>query len=402
MSPSSAGPETSGDDIVALRRRIHAHPELGLDLPVTQRAVLDALDGLGLEIAVGTALSSVTAVLRGGRPGPVVLLRADMDGLPISEKTGLDFAATNDAMHACGHDLHIAGLVGAARILAGRRADLPGTVVFLFQPGEEGHAGGRIMIDEGVLDVAGARPVAAYAVHVDSTTPFGQFVSRPGPIMASASGMRLSIIGAGGHAAFPHLAVDPVPAAAETVLALQSFVARRVPVSAPAVVSVVRLASDSEAPNVLPGRVDIDLNIRTLARETLQLVRTELPLLAERVAAVHGCRAEAEFVDSYPVTHNDPTETEAVLAHLESRHGSDRVIRMPAPSMASEDFAYVLEEVPGTLLFLGAKPDGAAEAAPMHSEHTLFDDGILPLQAATLAELARRRLDGTLAPAPSI
>ncbi|GAA3666508.1 M20 metallopeptidase family protein [Microbacterium marinilacus] len=386
------------DDIVALRRRIHARPELGLDLPETQRAVLDALDGLGLEVTTGTGLSSVTAVLRGGRPGPVVLLRADMDGLPIAEATGLDFAAVDGTMHACGHDLHVAGLVGAARLLTERRAELPGTVVFMFQPGEEGHAGGRAMIDEGVLDAAGERPVAAYAIHVDSTTPLGQFVSRPGPIMASASGMRLSIVGAGGHAAFPHLATDPVPAAAETVLALQTFVARRVPVASPAVVSVVRIASDSEAPNVLPGRVDIALNIRTLARETLQLLRAELPALVERVAAVHGCRAETEFVDSYPVTHNDPHETEGVLSLLEQRHGTGRVTRMPAPSMASEDFAYVLEEVPGTLLFLGACPEGVSDPAPMHSERTLFDDGVLGLQAATLAELAWRRLEGTLTP----
>ncbi|MGB4778889.1 M20 metallopeptidase family protein, partial [Microbacterium sp.] len=170
-----------------LRRALHADPEVGLDLPRTQARLLSAIDGLGLEVETGRELSSITAVLRGGRPGPVVLLRADMDALPIVEATGLPFASTNGAMHACGHDLHMAGLVGAARLLAARRDEVPGTVVFMFQPGEEGFAGGRLMIDEGVLDAGGARPVAAYAVHVDSVTPAGVAVTRGGPIMASAS-----------------------------------------------------------------------------------------------------------------------------------------------------------------------------------------------------------------------
>ncbi|WP_317451838.1 M20/M25/M40 family metallo-hydrolase [Microbacterium sp. NIBRBAC000506063] len=164
----------------ALRRELHAGAEVGLVLPETQRIVLRELEGLGLEVAVGKRLSSVTAVLRGVRPGPAVLLRADMDGLPIAEATGLPFAAGGGAMHACGHDLHMAGLLGAARLLAAHRENLEGDVVFMFQPGEEGHGGGRIMLEEGVLDAAGERPVAAYAVHVDCMTPRGLLVSRAG------------------------------------------------------------------------------------------------------------------------------------------------------------------------------------------------------------------------------
>ena len=377
-------------DLGELRRRLHAHPEVGLDLPVTQGVVRDALAGLPLEITEGSGLTSLTAVLRGGRPGPVVLLRADMDGLPITEATGLGFAATTGTMHACGHDLHTAGLVGAARLLAARREELPGTVIFMFQPGEEGFAGARVMLDEGVLDAAGEKPVAAYAIHVDSVLERGVFTTRPGAVMASASGLTVRITGAGGHAAYPHLGVDPVPAAAEIVLAVQTFVTRRVPAGDPAVISVTRIASDSSAPNVLSTTVDLDLNIRTLSRATLELVRAGVPELIRGVAAAHGCGAELGWIDSYPVTYNDPAETEAVLAALDELHGADRVPRMPATAMASEDFAYVLDEVPGTLLFLGAR---AVEPPPaMHSEHTVFDDSVLPLQAATLATLAWRRL----------
>lgn len=381
-------------DLVALRRRLHVAAEVGLELPRTQRLVLEALDGLGLEVSTGRALSSVTAVLHGGRPGPTVLLRADMDALPVTEATGLEFASTTGAMHACGHDLHMAGLVGAARILAARRDELPGSVVFMFQPGEEGFAGGRLMIDEGVLAAGPARPVAAFALHVDCVFDPGVFTTRPGAIMASANGLRIRVTGSGGHAAIPHLAVDPVPVAAEIVLALQTFAARRVPATDPAVVSVTRIASDSAAPNVLATRVDLDVNIRTISRATLDLVRDGLPALARSIGEAHGAEVETEFVTSYPVTVNDPDETARLLAILDEAHGADRVRRLPATAMASEDFAYVLEEIPGTLLFLGVRPAGVpAEGAPgMHSERAVFDDGWLDLAASTLAELALARL----------
>jgi hippurate hydrolase len=379
-------------ELVALRRTLHAAPEVGLALPGTQATIAEALDGLGLEISLGRTLSSVIAVLRGGKPGPVVLLRSDMDGLPVVEATGLPFASRNGAMHACGHDLHMAGLVGAARLLAERRAELAGTVVLMFQPGEEGYAGGRLMIEEGVLDAAGDRPVAAFAIHVDCETTGGSAVTRQGPMMASVSVLHLRIVGTGGHAAHPHHAVDPVPVAAEVVLAVQAFVTRRIPVTDPAVVSITRISSDSAAGNVLATSVALEANIRTLSRETLAIVRTELPRLVAALGEAHGCTVEAEWVDSYPVTVNDPTETAWVLDLLDERYG-DAVVRLPAPSMASEDFAYVLEEVPGTLVFLGVEPtDLDHAAAPMHSERAVFDDSRLGEHAALLAQLALRRL----------
>ena len=376
--------------LVAVRRELHACAEVGLDLPRTQAVIQRELAELDLEVSTGVGLSSVTAVLRGAHAGPTVLLRGDMDALPVDEKTGLPFAATSGAMHACGHDLHMAGLLGAAHLLSAHRDDLHGDVIFMFQPGEEGYAGAKHMIDEGVLTAAGEKPVAAYALHVDSMTPWGTFVTREGSIMASVSTAYLTVRGTGGHAAMPHHAIDPVPVAAEIVLAIQSFAARRIPVMDPAVISVTRITSDSDAGNVLSGSVTLEANIRSVSRETLALVRDGLPALLSGIAVAHGCELDVEFVDSYPVTYNDPAETRLVLETLDELHGADRVQRLAAPSMASEDFAYVLDEVPGTLLFLGVAPEG--EQAPMHSDRVIFDDALLDLHASTLAELARRRL----------
>lgn len=378
-------------ELVAVRRELHQAVEIGLDLPETQRILLRELNDLGLEVTTGTALTSVTAVLRGARPGPIVLLRSDMDGLPIMEATGLDYASTSGRMHACGHDLHMAGLLGAVRLLAARRAELPGTIVFMFQPGEEGQAGGRIMLEEGVLEAAGERPAAAYAIHVECTVPRGQLITRKGSMMASASALRMSLRGTGGHAAFPQNAIDPVPVAAQLILAVQSFAARRLPATDQAVISITRLSSDSAAGNVLAAEVQLEANIRTLSKATLETIRDHLPTMLQGIAEANGCTLETEFIESYPVTYNDPGETEFVFNVLDEMVGSERVTRLEAPSMASEDFAYVLEEVPGTLVFLGAAPDG--DSGPLHSERAVFDDGILGLQASALAELAWRRLE---------
>ena len=258
-----------------------------------------------------------------------------------------------------------------------------------FQPGEEGFAGGRLMIEEGVLEASGSRPVAAYALHVDCVTPRGALVTRSGAILASVSALRATVHGTGGHASSPHLGVDPVPIAAELVLAVQSFAARRIAASEAAVLSVTKIRSDSEAGNVIPASVDLELNIRTLSRETLELVRDELPGLLTGIAAAHGATLDAEWIPSYPVTYNDPAETEPALAAL--RAAGHEITLLPEPAMASEDFAYVLEEVPGTFVFVGATPEGGA--GPMHSELAAFDDSVLGLQAQVLAELAWARLE---------
>src|SRR5690348_7187792 len=218
--------------MIEMRHDLHRHPEIGLDLPRTQQSVLTALEGLPLEIAVGTGCTSVTAVLRGtgangaGGPAPAVLLRGDMDALPVQENTGLEFTSRIDgAMHACGHDLHTAMLVGAARLLSAHRDQLAGDVVFMFQPGEEGYDGARHMVEEGVLDATGARVEAALALHVTSSfLPAGVFATRRGPIMSAADVLRVTVRGAGGHGSAPHRAKDPIPAACEMVTALQTLV----------------------------------------------------------------------------------------------------------------------------------------------------------------------------------
>jgi hippurate hydrolase len=262
-------------DLIGLRREIHADPEVGLRLPRTRGRVLDALAGLPLEIRTGDALDSVTAVLRGGAPGPAVLLRGDMDALPVVEKTGLPYASSNGAMHACGHDLHIAGLVGAARLLCARREELAGDVVFMFQPGEEGYDGAGLMIGEGVLEAAGARPVAAYAVHVSTEHASGMFHSRPGTLMAASATFDATVNGAGGHGARPHEAKDPVPVAAELISGLQTMVTRRFDVFDPVVVTVGRLRA-GEAVNVIPDHASLGATVRAFSAEAMRKAEREI------------------------------------------------------------------------------------------------------------------------------
>src|SRR6478735_9078196 len=235
---------TDADRTIELRRRLHRHPEIGLQLPQTQATVLEAFAGLPIELNTGTTTSSVVGVLRGARPGPTYLLRGDMDALPVHEDTGLPFASeVPGAMHACGHDTHMAMLLGAARLLAERRDELAGSVVFMLQPGEEGHHGARYMLEEGLLDTVPEAPVVgAFALHISSQFASGSINVRPGPMMAAADQWRMVVRGRGGHASMPHAAADPIPVAAEIVLALQSMVTRRVDVFDPAVVTVAHIA----------------------------------------------------------------------------------------------------------------------------------------------------------------
>jgi len=377
------------DDLVALRRRIHQDPELGLHLPKTQAAVLEALDGLPLEITTGTGLSSVVAVLRGELDGPTVLLRGDMDGLPILEDSGEEFASTSGTMHACGHDLHVAGLVGAARLLSARKAELAGNVIFMFQPAEEGPGGALPMIEEGLLDVAGVPVDAAFGIHVSSMENKGLFFTKPGTSMAGANIMRVTVHGKGGHGSSPWTSVDPIPVAAEIVGALQTYVTRRHSVFDPVVVTVGQLHAGT-AFNVIPSTAELAASVRTLSRESFDQVSVELPALVRNIAVAHGCTADADFQQLYPVTVNDPGMWDHVKSVLGGLYGADRVEERPDPLMGSEDFSYVLERVPGCFVFLGARPDDVpADGAPWnHSAKVRFDDSVLGEQAAALAELA--------------
>ncbi|MBE2999218.1 amidohydrolase [Nocardiopsis sp. HNM0947] len=382
-----------GDDLVALRHDLHRHPEIGLDLPRTQERVLRALDGLPLETATGTACSSVTAVMRGG-DAPPVLLRADMDALPVQERTGVEYASRVDgAMHACGHDLHTAMLAGAARLLADRRGELPGDVVFMFQPGEEGWDGAGVMLEEGVLDAAGPRVGAAFGMHVFSAVlPHGHIATRPGPILAAQDEVRVTVHGAGGHGSTPHRAKDPVTAVSQMIVSLQTMMTREFDVLDPAVLSVGSLHSGSAA-NVIPDTASFAATVRTFSDTTRDRLLSTLPRLVHGIASAHGVGADVEVLPGYPVTVTDHDETAFAADTAAGLFGDERHHTLEKPLMGSEDFSRVMQAVPGSFIGLGAAPVGAdLEEAPFnHSPLAVFDDGVLPVGAALYAELALRR-----------
>lgn len=381
--------------LTALRHHLHRIPEIGLRLPLSQARILEALEGLGLEVSTGTGLDSVVAVLRGGRPGPSVLLRGDMDALPVTEDSGEPFTSEHDGvMHACGHDMHVAGLVGAAQLLAARRDELAGSVVFMFQPGEEGDHGARIMIEEGVLEAAGERVVAAYGIHVVSAMiPTRVVTGRPGSAMAAADQMDVTVRGRGGHGSAPHLAADPVTVAAEIVLALQAAVTRQFDAHDPVVVSVGRIAAGT-TDNVIPSTAELSATVRTFSPEQHAAIPERLRRLVEHIAAAHGLTADVDYVRGYPVTVNDPVEVARAARVVTALTGADGYQEAARPVSGAEDFSYVLEEVPGAFLFLGAAPEGAdlATAPYNHSAGARFDDSALPVAAAVLAGLALDRL----------
>jgi len=380
--------------LVALRRSLHRQPEIGLSLPKTQAEILAALLHLPVEITTGTELSSITAVIRGQASSQAVLLRADMDALPVQETTGLPFASDIPGrMHGCGHDLHAAMLVGAAELLCARRDELEGDVVLMFQPGEEGWEGARAMLDEGVLDAAGVPVAAAYALHVFSNQPAGQIRTRAGAVLAASAELDVRVIGTGGHASAPHLAHDPVPAVAEMILALQRAVGRDLDHQDPAVLSVGVIEA-GERPNVIPESARFVANIRTYSVAAQDRVEQLARRVLEGIAAAHGVQVKVDFVRMRPATINDDAETELALDVATELFGTDRVSQSTRPENGSEDFSRVLAHVPGCFISLGAMPAGMdADTAPYnHSPDALFDDGVLIDGAALLASLAVRRL----------
>jgi hippurate hydrolase len=379
-------------EVVELRRTLHRHPELGLDLPRTQATVLDALDGLGLELTVGERLSSVVADLEGGRPGPTILLRGDMDALPMPEDTGLDFASTVDnTMHACGHDAHTAMLVGAARLLAARREELAGRVRFMFQPGEEGSGGAAIMIDDGVLDGVDG----AFAIHVAPNVPAGIVAWKPGAAMASADEIEIVVTGRGGHASTPQWAADPVPATCELVLALQSMITRTVDVFDPAVLTVAQVTAGTTH-NVIPETARLYGTLRAVSERTRHAVWERIRTVADGVAAAHGCTAQVDIVKGYPVTTNDATFAAFAAGVVDERLGMGRSYQMPSPVMGAEDFSYVLQKVPGAMVFLGVCPPDHADpfsAPACHSNRMILHEDVMADGIALHAAIATTFLE---------
>ena len=406
MSISTDAKELEAE-LVRLRHELHQEPEIGLQLPRTQEKVLKVLDGLPFEITLGRSTTSITAVLRGSATHrsakkPSVLLRADMDGLPVQERTGVGFSSKVDgAMHACGHDLHTAMLAGAATLLAERRDQLAGDVVLMFQPGEEGWDGAAHMIREGVLDAAGRRVDAAYGMHVFSALEaHGRFCTKPGVMLSASDALTVTVLGAGGHGSAPHAAKDPVTAAAEMVTALQVMITRQFNVFDPVVLTVGVLSAGTKR-NVIPESARIEATIRTFSDAARERMMTAVPMLLKGIAAAHGLELDVDYRHEYPLTVNNEDETHTAEKTIEDLFGTSRLTRWATPLGGSEDFSRVLAQVPGTFIGLSAVAPGADHTATAfnHSPYASFDDGVLSDGAALYAELAVSRI-AALASAP--
>jgi amidohydrolase len=395
-APLVAAAQAALPDVIAVRRRLHRRPEIGLHLPETQAVVADELRSLGLEPRLGGTTTSVVAVIEGDLPGPTTLLRADMDALPLHEDTGLDFASEIDGvMHACGHDTHVAMLLGAARLLVERRATLRGRTLLMFQPGEEGKHGARFMLDEGLLEDGphGVGDVArAFAIHISTRYASGVVALRPGAIMASADRIEATVHGRGGHASTPHLALDPVPVTAELILALQSMITRRVDTFDPAVLTITRLAGGTTN-NIIPSSVLIEGTIRTVSETQRASVRAWTEQVAAGVAAAHGAEIDLLIEPGYPVTMNDPDITAWIRSLAVGVAGESLVEDLAAPVMGAEDFSYVTQRVPGMMAFLGARSAALdpATAPQNHSNLVVFEEapmatGVALYAAAALAD----------------
>jgi amidohydrolase len=386
-----------GDSLTSLRRAIHAEPELGLHNPLTRDKIRAALADLPLEWREGPSTTGLVATLKGGAAGRSVLLRGDMDALPMPEETGLDFASTIPGrMHACGHDAHVAMLAGAARLLCARRESLAGEVRFMFQPGEEGFHGARFMLEDGLLGGEGtgrALPEAAFALHIMPNAKHGLVAGRSGPLMASADQFEIVVTGRGGHAALPHQALDPVPVACEIVTALQTLIARQFDAHDPVIATVAQIGAGT-AHNIIADFATLRGTLRTLSPCNRDKLHAALTRLATGIAAAHGASATVTITPGFPVTNCDPRAVamgEAVSAVL---FGETSFRRLDQPMMGAEDFSYVLEKVPGAMFFLGVAAEGADwHCCPaIHSPRMMVDESALPNGAALLAGCAEKFL----------
>jgi amidohydrolase len=386
--------------VTAWRRDIHEHPELSNREFRTARLVARHLEEIGLEVRSGVAHTGVVGVLRGGRPGPAVALRADMDALPVSEEVDLPFASKVrttylgrevGVMHACGHDAHTAILLGVADVLAGARERLPGTVVFLFQPAEEGappgeKGGAKMMLAEGAFD--DPQPDAVFGLHVVPQHRVGEIAFTAGGAMASSDRLTIRVKGRQTHAAYPWLGVDPIAVASRIVLALVAIPARRVDARIPAIVSIGAIHGGVRH-NIIPDEVELLGTIRALDPELRSELHAKVRSTAVDIARSFGAEAEVDITLGYPITENDPDLSARMLPSLERIAGRDRVIRA-LPRTGAEDFAFFQERAPGLYLWLGVRPSGVSEdeAAPNHSPRFFVDESALLLGVRTLAGLA--------------
>jgi len=380
-------------ELVTLRRAIHAEPELGLHTPKTCEKVRMALAHLPLDWNEGPSTTGLVATLSGGGgEGRSVLLRGDMDALPMPEETGLPFASTvPGAMHACGHDAHTAMLAGAAELLCRRADSLHGEVRFMFQPGEEGFHGARYMLEDGLLDPL---PDAAFALHVIPNAPHGLVAGRTGPLLAAADQVEITVQGRGGHASMPQQTLDPVPVACEIVSALQAMVTRRFDVADPVVVTIARIEGGTTF-NVIPDTAKLTGTLRSLSPATRARLREEIHILAAGIAGAHGLTAEINFIEGFPVTICNARAVDFGEQVARSLFGEEAFLRLDNPIMGAEDFAYVLDKVPGAMFFLGVSHQGDdwSQCCGIHSTRMMVDESVMPQGAALLAGLAETFLE---------
>jgi amidohydrolase len=398
--------------VIAWRRDLHAHPELGNREVRTAALVARQLRKLGLEVRAGVAHTGVVALLRGSAAHPVVALRADMDALPLTEETGLPFASherTTDqgrevgVMHACGHDAHTAILLGVAEALARSRNPLPGSVLFLFQPAEEGappgeRGGASLMLEEGAF--ADPKPDVVYGLHVTSFQKFGEIGVVPGAAMASSDRLTVRVNGRGTHAAYPWEGVDPIPVAAQIALALEALPARQVDARIPSVVSFGAIHGGVRY-NIIPDQVELSGTIRALGAQVREQLHERIRRTARAIAEGAGATAEVTIDQGNPITWNDPELARRIRPTLERVAGRERVI-LPLPWTGAEDFSRYQEQVPGVFFFLGIDPPGVdpKDAAPNHSPRFFVDEAALGIGVRALAQLAVDTLTGAIALEP--
>jgi amidohydrolase len=385
--------------VVECRRDIHQHPELSNREFRTSKLIADRLKQLGIEVRTPIAHTGVVGILRGGKPGRVVALRADMDALPVTEQVDLPFKSTArttyngqevGVMHACGHDAHVAILLGVAEVLSSIRNDIPGTVVFLFQPAEEGapqgeEGGAALMVKEGALD--NPKVDAVFGLHVTSRHPVGQIAYRPGPELAAVDSFRIKVHGKQTHGAYPWLGVDPIVVASQIVLALQLIPSRQLDVSlAPAVVTVAAIHGGVRN-NIIPDDVEMLGTIRSLDEKMRSDIHARIKRTAEEIASSAGAKAEVTIETGYPVTYNDPALTEKMAPTLRRVTGDVVVMN---PTLGAEDFSFYQQKVPGLFFFLGTRPKNqtAEEAASNHSPLFYVDESGLGLGIRAMAHVA--------------
>jgi len=378
---------------VSLRRKVHAYPELGLELPMTVAAVKESLQGLDVDIRQSNRCTGLVVTVKGGQPGKTILIRGDMDALPMPEDTDLEFKSTIPGrMHACGHDSHTAMLAAAVHLVHNTRDQLKGTAKFMFQPGEEGYFGARVMIEDGLFD-HGPKPDAAFAIHITPNAPAGILTSKPGPVMAAVDEIEVQIVARGGHASMPHNAVDPVPIAAEMVMAFQALVTRRINAFDPVVLTIGKLAAGT-TDNVIPEKAELLGTLRSFSEESRRAAKEGIERIVTHIAAAHKAEAKVIFHEGYPVTVNDAGIVDFAAKLAGQLIGPRAYIEMPSPVMGAEDWSYVLQKVPGAMFFLGVAPAGCnhSAAAPCHSNRMMMDEDAMAHGIAMHAAMAHHWL----------